>query len=275
MKPVSGEIFFSVIIPCFNAERSIEQCLQSCIRQSYRNFEVIVVDDGSHDSSKSIVSARKDDFLAEGLDLRLITLPVNSGQAFARNTGWENARGDFVAFLDADDCWHADKLLVVSHFLSSYPDIDLLAHRYTQTQSQNFQTRCYPSAFKLKGVSFKRLLLQNISACPCWVARTSLHERFDASMRFSEDRDLWVRIAFSHRCAVVNGPPLTLLGRPQHSPGGVSASRIRLRLGEMTVYAHVAKYAPTIIPVLPILVIYSLLKACRREILLWWQNFYS
>jgi len=265
----SNQVFFSVIIPCYNAATTIDRCLNSCLAQTCRDFEVIVIDDASTDMSSEMVRARQPEFAAVAIKLELITLSENLGQAAARNLGWEKASGAFIAFLDADDFWHCCKLATVRHFLQMNPTLSLLAHRYTERHGHEWQRQTEPSAFILKPVSFRRLLFKNVAACPCWVVRASLDERFDPQMRFSEDRDLWVRVAHRHRCAILHGPPLTCLGRPQHSTGGISSQKLRLRSGEIRVYLHAARLEPALLPMLPMLFLYSLLKTIRRELLLW------
>src|SRR5438270_8624569 len=95
----------SVVIPAYNAERFLERTLRSALRQTYRNLEVIVVNDGSADKTRAIAEAvaRTDD------RVRIITVP-NGGVAKARNIGIAEAHGEFVAFLDADDLWHPTKI---------------------------------------------------------------------------------------------------------------------------------------------------------------------
>lgn len=90
----------SVIVPVYNSEQTLKQCLQSIIMQSYKNIEIIVVDDGSKDSSKEIVY----DFIEEYGDIiKYIAIPENRGIGNARNIGLSNAKGRFVTFVDADD----------------------------------------------------------------------------------------------------------------------------------------------------------------------------
>lgn len=95
----------SIVVPAYNAEPFIAETLASVINQSYRNLEIVVVDDGSTDATAAIVRR-----LAEQ-DPRITLLSVaNGGVARARNIGIARATGDYVAFVDADDLWHPDKL---------------------------------------------------------------------------------------------------------------------------------------------------------------------
>lgn len=114
----------SVIIPVHNGARYLRAALESVFAQTYRLFEVIVVDDGSVDDSGVIAQSFR--------DVRYIH-QANQGVAAARNNGIEAARGEFLAFLDQDDLWTAEKLkLQLAHLLSN-PDLG-----YTLTQQQFF-----------------------------------------------------------------------------------------------------------------------------------------
>jgi glycosyltransferase involved in cell wall biosynthesis len=95
----------SIVIPAYNAERYIGRTLRSALNQTYGNIEIIVVDDGSTDRTRHIVEG----FTVEDSRVRLIST-VNRGVARARNCGMENARGTYLAFLDADDLWHPSKI---------------------------------------------------------------------------------------------------------------------------------------------------------------------
>jgi len=96
----------SVVMPCYNAAPYVEEAIGCVLQQSYRNVELIVVDDGSNDASMQIVER-----LAAGNPGRITVLhQTNSGPYAARNHGLSHARGNFIAFLDADDTWHTDAL---------------------------------------------------------------------------------------------------------------------------------------------------------------------
>lgn len=97
-------IKFSIIIPAYNRERTIEYCLRSILSQSYADFEIIVVDDCSTDNTCAIVEGMQD------CRIRLIRQTVNAGAQAARNRGIKASRGQWIAFQDSDDTWEPDKL---------------------------------------------------------------------------------------------------------------------------------------------------------------------
>lgn len=99
-------LLVSVIIPVYNAEKYISETLESVINQTYRDLEIIVIDDCSKDSSSNIIK----DIMKSNLKIIYHKQEVNAGVAVARNKGLELARGRFIAFLDSDDLWYHDKL---------------------------------------------------------------------------------------------------------------------------------------------------------------------
>ena len=106
----------SVVIPCYNASRYIKETINSVLNQTYKNIEIIVVDDCSLDDSYNIV---KECFLTRS-NIKLYKTPVNSGTpAVPRNFGVQLSCGEFVAFLDADDIWHPQKLEIQHNILTN------------------------------------------------------------------------------------------------------------------------------------------------------------
>ena len=111
----------SVVVPVYNSERYLKDTLQSIYNQDYQPIEVIVVDDGSTDSSAKIAKSFK--------NIRYI-YQTNQGPSAARNTGINTSRGDFISFLDADDLWMPDKLSIQISYLLNHPGLGfVVAHR--------------------------------------------------------------------------------------------------------------------------------------------------
>ena len=119
-----SKILVSVIIPLYNCERYIAQAIESILNQTYKKFELIVVDDGSTDCSLKIVKTFRDERIK-------IISRKNGGLAKARNSGITEAKGEIAGFLDADDYWHPSKIEThIKHF-KAYPDIGL-SYSYSQ-----------------------------------------------------------------------------------------------------------------------------------------------
>jgi hypothetical protein len=114
-------------------------------------------------------------------------------------------------------------------------------------------------------VSFGRLLLKNITATSCILVKTTVSARFDERARFTEDHELWLRIAHQHKIAFLD-LKLTTLGREQLSAGGLSGNRLRMRQGELSMYCKVLKYEKRILFFMPFLFLFSLIKHIRKTI---------
>src|SRR5712692_6205416 len=115
-KRVVKRDMISCIVPVFNGERYLAEALESILKQSYRPLEIIVVDDGSTDGTANVVARY-------GAKVRCLRQP-NSGPAIARNLGLSAATGEFVAFLDADDLWHPEKLERQMARFQARPELD-------------------------------------------------------------------------------------------------------------------------------------------------------
>ena len=113
-----SKILVSVIIPLYNCERYIAQAIESILNQTYKKFELIVVDDGSTDCSLKIVKTFQDERIK-------IISRKNGGLAKARNSGITEAKGELAGFLDADDYWHPSKIETHIRHFKAYPEIGL------------------------------------------------------------------------------------------------------------------------------------------------------
>src|SRR5690606_29478243 len=116
----------SIIMPAYKAEKTIPDSIESVLAQTYRNFELIIVEDFSPDSTRDIVKQ----FSSLDSRIKLISKDNNEGVAAARNTGLDYARGDFVAFLDSDDKWFKTKLEKQINIFNQYPEIDIIYTAY-------------------------------------------------------------------------------------------------------------------------------------------------
>lgn len=185
---------FSVVIPLYNKAHYIENTIRSVLHQTCQDFEVIVVDDGSSDDSLKL--ARK----YESDRVRVIA-QENQGVSVARNTGIENARGKFIAFLDADDAWQENYLATIQGLTDQYPESDIFVTAYTVDMGNgklHYSTRldsesgCLPSYWLTlaKGYDF------------VWTSATVIRRNallqaglFKPGEKIGQDLDMWARVA--------------------------------------------------------------------------------
>jgi teichuronic acid biosynthesis glycosyltransferase TuaG len=230
---------FSIVIPCFNSAATIKSALLACLKQRHSDFEVIIVDDCSTDDSKDIIDELSSEFAQKNCALILLKNKKNRGASFCRNIAWDLASGEYICFLDADDTWHHSKLQVIHHLLESkeYP---VLFHEYTDLE-KGFSQPLSVQDFIVSPLKRYRLLLGNPAQTSCFIIKRSIKERFDISMKYCEDYDLWLRISCFYPFYQIRGKPLTMLSRRQQTPGGLSACRFKMRIGEIRAYAKFVK----------------------------------
>ena len=110
-------LLFSIIMPTYNRAHCISDAIQSVLVQSYKNWELIVVDDASIDNTKEMING----FLHKSQQIHYIKQDKNRGPSAARNVGISKSRGEFIAFLDSDDVWHPEKLSQFMKLILKYP----------------------------------------------------------------------------------------------------------------------------------------------------------
>ena len=212
---------FTVVIPLYNAQRYIARTLESVRAQSFTDFEVVVVDDGSCDDGPAIVEAR----MCEDTRIRLITQD-NRGLAGARNTGIRYARGSYIAFLDADDIWLPRKLEVHKAHLDADTTVGL-SYAPSLFIDQNGNALGIGQHPRLTGIDADHVFCRNPvgnGSAPV-LRRAALDEIafeisvpqgrrrcwFDESFRQSEDIELWTRLSATTAWRIEGvAEPLTL-----------------------------------------------------------------
>ena len=117
----------SVVMAAYNGESYVGEAVDSILNQTEKSFELIVVNDGSTDNTKSILESISDSRLS------IINLPINCGIATARNVGMACVKGDYLAVMDADDVSLPDRLAIQSQFLDQNPGIHILGCRTIRT----------------------------------------------------------------------------------------------------------------------------------------------
>ena len=186
----------SVVIPCYNAGRFLDEALASVMAQTRPPHEILVVDDGSTDDTVPIAERHA----AGDPRVRVLRLPQNGGDAAARNTGLRHATGDLVAMLDADDTWEPWHLEEVGGLLDRFPEamVASAAARFTGRRSGTVVPRFAPG---LPTRVFTLALRQSPHSQSTVVARRHVllaAGGHDESRRGATDYDLWLRLSYEH-----------------------------------------------------------------------------
>lgn len=185
--------FFSVIIPLYNKEHFIENTIKSVLDQTFQDFEVLVINDGSTDKSEQKLLQFKDS------RIRYFS-KENEGVSIARNFGIEKAQSEYLTFLDADDYWYPDFLQVMYERTKQFTEQKVFSGAIEiETALKTFPAQYSISKtkeFELVNY-FKASLKETVICTSCAVFHTSIFEEigvFDPKIKSGQDTDLWVRI---------------------------------------------------------------------------------
>lgn len=187
-----GDFFVSVIIPTYNRADDLDRCLKSLQEQTYKNFEVLVCDDGSTDNTKEVVEKYN-----SILVIQYIKDENFGGPARPRNSGIKNAKGNAIAFLDSDDWWYPNKLEVVLPYLQ---DFDIVYHKLDVFKNLK-KTNSTVKGRVLVDDIFKDLIINgNGIANSSVLIKKNIIDRVgliteDKNLIAVEDYDYWIRVA--------------------------------------------------------------------------------
>ena len=218
----------SVIVPLYNKEDLIAISIGSVLKQSYKDYEIIVVNDGSTDKSIDMVKAFNDE------RIRIIN-QKNAGVAAARNKGIEEAKGKFIAFLDADDEWKEDYLVTQMELAEKYPQCDVFATNYEFCDANGKKTKTI-----IRGIQFQEEsgVLNNYfevaSKSHPPICSISIMVRtnavlsiggFPIGIKSGEDLLTWARLAVKYKiayskkaCSIYNIPNTSSFAKPSRKP---------------------------------------------------------
>lgn len=177
----------SIIIPTFNRVESLKEAVESVLNQTYQNFELLVVDDGSEDGTREYAAKL-------GRRIKYI-FKKNGGPGSARNRGIRESKGRFVAFLDSDDLWQKDKLKVEIEFIKSQPEA-MVCYTDEIWIRRGVRVNQHKKHQKYSGWIFERCLPLCIVSPSSVLMRREFFDEvgyFDEQLPVCEDYDLWLR----------------------------------------------------------------------------------
>ncbi|MGD1703491.1 glycosyltransferase [Dapis sp. BLCC M229] len=194
----------SVVIPVFNGQNTIKKTIESVLNQTWKDYELIIINDGSTDSTEEVISNISDP------RIKVFNYP-NAGPSASRNRGTTIASGKYISFIDADDLWTPDKLEKQLQKLEENPQAKL-AYSWTNyiDESDNF---LYPGGhITANGNVYEKLLLNNFleNGSNPLIDRQALIEigGFDESLFAAEDMDVWFKLAFKYEFVAVPSPQI-------------------------------------------------------------------
>ena len=240
----------SVIMPAYNAERTIKESINSVLAQSFPNWELVIIDDGSIDQTRSIV----EEYVRTDPRVKLLTTRGNTGASSARNMGIDCATGRYIAFLDADDLWHSDKLGIQISAMEKCGGV----FSYTSYKKVDESGKIGTATFSApKSMTYKKLLRSNVIGCLTVMYDKAffpdlrfplLHCRNDLAMWLlllkkigHEDYSFWLNAV--NRISVdrmVVGLPNVLAYYRVHS-GTLSSNKLKAAAFQWIIYRNVEK----------------------------------
>ena len=209
----------SVIMPAYNAEKTIRQAIESILNQTYTDFELIVINDCSKDGTADIIEE------LASKDSRIVYLqnPKNSGVSATRNYGVSEAKGKWIAFLDSDDMWRCDKLEKQLAVLNSHTDA-VLGYTASAFISANGESSAYIMEAEDK-TTYKTLLKKNLISCSSAMVKTEIMKNIKMpNDAMHEDYYVWLTILKEHKYAYGVNEPLLIYRLSENSK---SANRLK------------------------------------------------
>ncbi len=201
--------FFSIVIPLFNKEKFVKNTLQSVLSQTFNDYEIIIVDDGSTDASVAIIK----EIISDKIQL---IQQKNQGVAKAKNVGIKHAKSKFIALIDADDTWYSNHLEELKKQIGIYPNAGLYCNNYEILYTPeikkpalfnfNYKTDCL-----LIEDFFKASIINSVAWTSAVAFSKEIFERvggFNTNYNTCEDLDMWLRLAL--RYDVSFNPTITM-----------------------------------------------------------------
>lgn len=198
---------FSVIIPLYNKAPYVAKAIESVLGQTYRDFEVIVIDDSSTDQSLEVAKT------FENKSITIVSQP-NSGVSTARNNGVKIAKYPYICFLDADDWWHPTFLEEMKRLITDFPDAGIYGSGYyiVKNGQERIAPIGVPQGFE-RGIIdycevYAKTLCMPLTSISVAIPKHIFDEEegFKSQLKLGEDFDLWIRIVLKHKAILVNKP---------------------------------------------------------------------
>lgn len=196
----------SIVIPLYNKERSIITTLESVLAQTYADYEVIVVDDGSTDNSLRVVRERISEL---GTERVRVIHKENGGVSSARNRGIEEAQGEYIALLDGDDIWDKEYLAEQVKMIHEFPDAVMWGINFAETNNGQLVRKLetgLPNGYRgyVENYFEMKERISDLFCSSSVVIQREVFDKvgmFDERIKYAEDTDMWWRIIATHKVA--------------------------------------------------------------------------
>lgn len=248
----------SVVIPTYNSSSTLSRALTSVASQTQKVREIIISDDASDENEIERLERIVSDLSSILPTTFILKNSENNGAAAARNIGWANSQGLFVAFLDSDDAWHSKKI-ETQYALMHKQNAEISAHLYVECD------KMYPKRAKTIRYSFRNFLIRNRVSTPTVMVLRDIPERFTKEKRYSEDYLLWLQIANRTPFLFIQSE-LARGFKKAYGDAGLSANMENMFLGQVDTYRRIHQSGMISTISLGGLLLWSALRYVRRKV---------
>lgn len=254
----------SVIIPCYNSEKTIIQSIDSVIKAAtYAGYdwELIIVDDGSTDQSPLIINKYIIDSPFRE-NIKLLS-QVNGGAAVARNTGIKASKGEYIAFNDSDDCWLPEKLELQMNYLLNNPEVVMIAGIFGVDNMRSVKNIDYENV-----ITIKDQMLKNYFTPQAVVLRKEVLKKsglFCEKMRHLEEGFFFNNVVVNGRSVLINKQvTVPITSKERYGDSGLSGNLLKMEQGELFNIKSAYRFRYISLPLFIFAYCFSILKFLRR-----------
>lgn len=231
----------SVIIPCYLCSDTIGRALASVAAQTMLPKEVILVEDASPDNGLTLKVLNE--LVAKyvlSLNITLLVIDQNQGAANARNLGWNAATQPYIAFLDADDAWHPEKIKIQLSWMVKHPEFFLSGHEHCIiTETAGFKWPLLSGKNNTVQLNKVKSLFSNPFATPTVMLKRDIPFKFKQGKRYTEDYLLWLEIILEDIPVAFINEPLAASYKDDYGSSGLSANLWEMEKGELDIYFQI------------------------------------
>lgn len=261
----------SVVVPCYNCSLTIHRAINSVLAQTQLPLEILLIDDKSTDKTLEIINQIA---VLHPSVIKVIAIETNQGAANARNEGWAKAQQPYIAFLDADDAWHKEKIKTQYNFMMKNIDVMLSGHGHKIIKTNT------PLSWDIASLGFNtikkyKILLSNQFVTPSVMMKNNQQYSFNSTKRYMEDHLLWLTIAYDNHLIVKLNVDLAAVYKPQYGASGLSSNLWKMEKSELDNYMILYKQDKINMLLFGFTLVYSYAKYIRRLIILCLRYFKS
>ncbi|MDR2222764.1 MAG: glycosyltransferase family 2 protein [Flavobacteriaceae bacterium] len=256
-------IKISVIVPCYNCVSTIEECINSIVQQSYPVGEIILVNDGSTDQTLEMLYSLEKKYSDTAFRITILT-QQNAGPSSARNRGLDVASGDWIAFLDADDVWHKDKLERQVQVINHYRDIVVVGGGKGKFKTEKIALQGIEVG--LKRLCFKNYFLTSSTI----VKQENINKiRFNEGQDYSEDYRFFMDVLKNNNLgfSIDANVSRNIYNKRDYGDAGLSKDIWKMEKGELSNYTYLYQNGKISQVFFVLVYCFSIVKYWRRVVL--------